>query len=512
MSKLGSYAGALLLFTLGTQDVLAANLPALNFRALGIDRIQQSHRPNLPVQVAQAENVIYVSPNASSGYSSITAALSSNPQAGTVIQLASGTYSTASGEVFPLKIPAGVILRGEPSSKGTSVVIQGGGRFVSPTFASQNIAIALGSNAQLDGVTVTNKNPRGYGVWIESSKNVTISNNTLLGNTHDGVFLTGSANAAIANNLFTRNTGSGISAVGTSTGQITNNVFDNTGFGLSIAQRSQVALFDNRIINNVDGVVITNDAQPTLRGNLIANNNRNGLVVLRGSFGQTGPDLGITSNPGKNVFRDNREKDINNASGIALIAAGNQINPSRVSGGLNLLASISPVIVPERVVTPPRIPPVRTTLNPPVRSQDPIFTQSPIVPVEPSTLPPKLPSTGKVIPPPTATTGSPVSILIERELPPVRSGGSTINPSVVPVAPRVALDPRTGKAFQFRVMVPATSTSVVQRVRAIVPDAFLNASRSQIQVGAYSDRKDADTQVQKLAQSGIKAIVEPFNR
>lgn len=521
MSKLGNATGALLLLALGTQqcifatDVFAASLFTASTTRLNLqgDNLQQ-------VQIAQA-NIIYVLPGGGSGdgsqsapFGSITSALQSNPTTGTVIQLANGTYSTNSGEVFPLKIPAGVILRGDPSNKGAGILIRGGGKFLSPTFASQNIAIAVGSNAQVDGITLTNSNPRGYGLWVESSKNVTISNNTFVGNTHDGVFLTGGANARISNNLFTRNTGSGISALGVSTGEIANNTFDNTGFGLSIGQRSQVALFDNSILNNVDGIVISNDAQPTLRGNLITNNNRNGLVVLRGSAGQTGPDLGITSNPGKNVFRDNREKDINNASGISLIAAGNQINLSRVSGGLNLAATTSPVILPERmpdrVITPPRIPP-RTTTVPsvnPVRSQDP-NTLSPIVPVEPGAIPSANPSTKT---PPGTNTIAPTTILIERELPPVRPGSTiaTANPVYTPTPPRVALDPRTGKAFQFRVVVPVTSTLMADRIRALVPDAFFNASRSQMQVGAYSDRQDADAQVQKLAKSGVRAAIEPF--
>ncbi|MEE3715255.1 DUF1565 domain-containing protein [Tumidithrix elongata RA019] len=536
MSKLRNCTGALLLLALGAQqsilatDVLAANTTGMN---PPVDRLRQQFQPpESTLQIAQANNAIYVSPNADSSgdgsqaapFRTITAALNSSLQPGTVIQLASGTYSVASGEVFPLKIPTGVILRGDPSNKGAGIVIRGGGRFVSPTFASQNVAIAVGSNAQVEGITVSNSNPRGYGLWVESSKNVTIANNTFTSNTHDGVFLTGSANAAIANNLFTRNTGSGISAVGVSTGEITGNTFDNTGFGLSIGQRSQVVLIDNRIINNVDGIVISNDAQPTLRGNLIANNNRNGLVVLRGSNGQTGPDLGITSNPGKNVFRDNREKDINNASDIALIAAGNQINSSRVNGALNLYASTSPVILPERIVEPPRVPsvPPRTPIAPLVaRSQDPVVipteppqtTQSPIVPVEPSTTPPTGNPVRSTTVPPVATSTAPTTILIERDLPPVRSTtGSTNVYTPTPVAPRVAMDPRTGKPIQFRVVVPLTSPLLAERVRAIVPDAFLNPSRSQIQVGAYSDRKDADAQVQKLSQSGVKAIVEPFNR
>ena len=71
------------------------------------------------LQVAQANVIIFVSPNgsdANSGFSadqplrSLTAALNKNLQSGAIIQLAAGTYSAETGEKFPLIIPAGVSL------------------------------------------------------------------------------------------------------------------------------------------------------------------------------------------------------------------------------------------------------------------------------------------------------------------------------------------------------------------------------------------------------------------
>ena len=163
-----------------------------------------------------------------------------------------------------------------------------------------------------------------------------ITNNNFTRNTHDGIFLTGKANANIVNNVFTGNTGSGISALGTSTGEIRDNRFENTGFGLSIGQQSRVALIDNQIKRNVDGIIISNEAQPILRGNAIADNQRNGLVVLGGTYASPRPDLGTTTSLGNNTFSNNREFDINNVTRIRLPAVGNQITRSRVKGLIDL--------------------------------------------------------------------------------------------------------------------------------------------------------------------------------
>lgn len=468
-------------------------------------------------QTAQ-QKIVYVSPQGADtvgagapdqAFRTLTAAIAANPEAGTIFQLNNGTYSAATGENFPIRLPQGAILRGNPSTNGNSVVISGGGRFVSPTFASQNIAIAAANNSRIEGITITNSNPRGYGLWLESSRNVIVANNSFVRSTHDGIFLTGRANAYIGNNLFTGNTGSGISALGTSTGDIRDNKFENTGFGLSIGQQSQVVLTNNNISRNVDGIIISNTAQPTLRGNAIADNQRNGLVVLSSANGSPRPDLGTTISLGNNTFRNNREFDINNATTIPLTAVGNQINQSRVRGLLDLRASRSPITNAIASISPAPLPSIpRSSTNTgtaiPIQSNPRPMPTTVFVPA-------KLPSPSQGLPNPVISTNSnnsPTTIIIERDYSsPVRY------PQVVAALPPAAtLDPITGKLFQYRVIVPTTSTIVTQRVKTIVPDAFrfLRSGRSMLQVGAYSDRPTANELVQKLSQSGVNAEIIPF--
>lgn len=197
-----------------------------------------------------------------------------------MIQLQEGIYSAETGESFPIKIPAGVTLRGAPTARGVNTVIRGGGKFVSTSFASQNITMLADNDVRIEGVTVINPNTRGTAVWVESGKRVAIANNTFINSDREGLFLTGTADAIVSDNVFKKNGANGLSAVGSSTGEIRNNIFESTGFGLAIGQKSRVNVSENNILNNNDGIVISNLSAPTLRNNLISDNQRDGIVIL----------------------------------------------------------------------------------------------------------------------------------------------------------------------------------------------------------------------------------------
>lgn len=355
MSFLNTSLGLTFLLTLGLTQIVTSLEPAIarNINSSG-SLINSS-------QLAQASTIIFVAPNGSDinlGLSadqplrSITAAIKKNPQNGAIIQLANGNYTAETGEQFPIKIPAGITLRGNPANQGAEVIISGGDRFISPTFANQNIAMLADSGSRIEGITLTNKNSRGYALWLESAQNVVITNNTFINSTHDGVFLTGATSANVISNIFTQNGANGISALGTSTGQIQSNTFDNTGFGLAIGQKSQVSVISNRIINNRGGIVISNLSTPSFRNNLIANNQENGLVILKDRNGQPTVDLGTTASPGQNIFQNNKQTDINNASGVKIVAIGNQADPKRIQGAIELVQSTSPLTPPSTPATP----------------------------------------------------------------------------------------------------------------------------------------------------------------
>ncbi|AUS99593.1 hypothetical protein CLI64_03860 [Nostoc sp. CENA543] len=248
--------------------------------------------------------------------------------ANTVIKLAPGTYTEATGEVFPLMLKAGVTIQGDPTNQGQGIIIQGGGQFLSRSFGGQNVAIVGANQAELTGVTVTNTNPRGYGLWIESS-NPVITANTFTGSTQDGVAVAGKGTPTITKNYFDRNGANGITISGTSQAQIRENIFVQTGFGINVTQNAAPILIGNRLQDNRAGIIVQGKARPILRQNVITNSKEDGLVAIA----QALPDLGNATEAGQNEFRNNQRYDINaSAAKQLVVAVGNTINTQRVAG------------------------------------------------------------------------------------------------------------------------------------------------------------------------------------
>jgi len=241
--------------------------------------------------IAQA-NTIYVNPQSGSdsgsgssegsAYRTISYA-AQQASSGTVIQLAPGQYKV---EDSPIQLKSGVILRGNENQQGQGVIISGGGKYISPTFAEQNVTIVAGQNSQISGVTVTNTNTRGTGIWVEST-NPIIRNNTFTNNNREGVFVTGSGNAKVENNQFVKNLGNGISVARQASGEIQGNTFQQTGDAIVIGGTSTTVVANNQIRENRDGVVITEQSRPTLQNNTIESNRDYGIVTI----GEAKPNL-----------------------------------------------------------------------------------------------------------------------------------------------------------------------------------------------------------------------------
>ena len=278
-------------------------------------------------------------------------------QPNNVIVLSSGTYSSASGETFPLILKPGISIQGDPYTKGRNIAIQGGGSFLSPTFARQDITILGANQSRLTGVTITNPHPRGYGLWLESSS-PTVVENTFTGNTHDGISMTGSSAPTIRNNYFYQNGANGITIYGSSQPQVQENVFEKTGYGINISQQASPLLIGNRLNQNRSGIVAQANSRPILRGNVIENNTEDGVVAIASSQ----PDLGTPTQPGGNVFSQNGRYDVNSrASNQTISAFGNQLTSTRTIGSVNLTGTLSPV-----ATTIPINPPLAQ--NPPSKS------------------------------------------------------------------------------------------------------------------------------------------------
>lgn len=316
-------AVALLVGSMGATTLPSlANSPSgtSQVRTVYVDPARGSDRANAGTPTAPFRTITYALEQSNSN---------------TLIQLASGNYSAQTGESFPLVIKPSVTLRGDEVNKGKSVKIIGGANFISPSFARQNVTIRAEDGSQISGVTVTNPNTRGTGLWVESGSPV-VMNSTFFNSKREGVFITGNSSPKISNNVFTQNDGNGISAVRTSQGEIRGNLFQNTGFGIAINDSASPLVADNQIIQNKDGIVISQSARPILRSNLIEKNVRDGVVAIS----KAQPDLGTARSFGQNIIRSNGRYDLYNATRTnTIFAIGNQLSKTRTVGPIDLTSS-----------------------------------------------------------------------------------------------------------------------------------------------------------------------------
>ncbi|MEO0769430.1 MAG: DUF1565 domain-containing protein [Cyanobacteria bacterium J06649_4] len=194
----------------------------------------------------------------------------------TVIVLAPGRYTQGTGEVFPLQLKPGVTIQGTPGSRDRSAIIEGGGRFTSPTRSQQNATILAADRAGLAQVAISN--PDGYGVWIESAS-PTILESAFVGNRQTGIYVAGGS-PRVQGSYFSGNQVAGLIVFGVSSANIQRNTFDGTGDAIRVIDGATPEIVGNRITNNDAGVVLIGDARPVLRDNQIVGNRRDDVVAV----------------------------------------------------------------------------------------------------------------------------------------------------------------------------------------------------------------------------------------
>ncbi len=477
---------------------LATILTPLNFVAQA-----QPVPNNTPTQLASEQSIIYVDPQTGndtkgdgsqqSPFKTITQALKI-AQFNTTIDLASGTYSEATGETFPLIIEKPVTIKGSAGGKGHNIVIRGNGYFISPTGAGQNVAIvATDSVAGIIGVTVTNPHSRGHGLWIESASPI-VASNTFSGNGNTGVSANGNSSPLIEDNLFYNNAGNGLLVYGTSTPQVNNNTFEKTGFGVSAVQNSAFILKNNNFTDNRIGIILEGDSQATLRNNQIENSLETGLVAIARSRA----DLGTVAEPGNNSFRNNK-LDIQNASSNWIVAVGTDTS-SNISGNIDFNGD--------------RVTPIDTANNLP--SSDRPIERLPAEPLptprvasttntqpEAVTNAERLPS-----PPPLAEVeteekeyvfNAPAAVSQPVPFPPQSSSNSQA----------IVINASSAASVIYKVLVEATNDSQQTTVRSLYPEAFatIYQGKSMLQVGAFNNKSKAETTSRSLQNLGLNTYI-----
>ncbi|MEB3217794.1 MAG: DUF1565 domain-containing protein [Nostocales cyanobacterium 94392] len=465
-------------------------------------------------------NVLFVNPsigNDTSTNGSESAPLKTITQAlqiaknNTIIRLAKGTYSAQEGETFPLIIKSGIVIEGDIRTQGKDIIIQGGGEYLSRFYGSKNVAIVATDNANITGVTVTNSNVRGYGIWIESNQPV-VEANTFTGSTQDGIAVTGTAIPQIKNNYFYSNGANGITISGTSQAQIEQNTFQDTGFGINIAQDASPQIIGNKISHNRTGVVIQASSSPVLRNNSIFNNKEDGLVVIA----KATPDLGHSSSPGGNQFNFNGRYDINAQAATQQVSAyGNNLASNRIAGKVDVTAAAAPIKAPlssTPTPTPRLLKPLLPRENTPTPSTDD-EQQFNHVQVQPDTIEftapqADTPSSLPLLEP--APRGESALLPVPPTRIPVNNNGNTTMP-----APRVPQNTRkiqattTQTALRYRVIVEAVTPRQQELVKFIVSDAFRTSrgGKQVMQAGIFSDRNKANNLVRQFKNNGLKAEI-----
>ena len=496
-------------------------------------------------QVQTIQNIIYVNPQTGSDrpdqgsnttpFKTITYAIS-RAQSGQIIQIADGTYSSATGEQFPMRLRSDLTLRGHEADKGKDIVILGGGNLRTGSGFPQNVAIAVSDRAELRGVTVTNPNPKGYGLWIENASPA-IANNTFLDNKQDGGLITGKSTAIISTNQFFRNGTSGLAIEGEASPDIRGNLFQQTTFGMSIRQNAAPQITENTFTQNQNGILIQANAKPVLRGNAIVNNRNYGLTILD----TANPDLGKPNDDGNNTFQGNGTFDLQNVSRNAVAASGNQLDSKRVKGNLQLSGVRSPSNLfannPSANASPINTPKSDRFANINQQLEQQIAISQPMNLAPNLDHPPALVSSTSLanqgnqannpfwyepvnsviirITPKGLSGSIPANAEISTSLSPVRShppSGEPVN-QPIQIAPLANINFKPQNPPRYRVVVPVSSENAVAQVRQIVPNSFASRLNGYlvVQIGAYSDRNIAEVQVSRLAQQGLSARIESIN-
>ncbi|MCS6959300.1 MAG: DUF1565 domain-containing protein [Pseudanabaenaceae cyanobacterium SKYGB_i_bin29] len=402
---------------------------------------------------------------------------------GTTIVLQPGIYNTASGERFPWVVRPGIILRGNEAQQGQGVVVIGGGTFRSVFLPQPNATIIIQDRTELRGLTISNPQLRGYGIWQEEGNSI-IANNTIINSRQDGILLTGNTTSTVSNNRLSGNNASNITIEGAAQPLVQQNSLERSRFGISIRQQAVPQLVANTIAENDTGIIIQGSARPLLRQNNIYNNRQAGIITLNDSS----PDLGNRQNPGQNIFRSNG-RAIHNNSSHTVIAWGNQFDRAAFFGAVSWDNS-------------DRLPSLTSPLSPPAPFGE---NREPPTKFEP------IPNSVVV-----RIAGSPtrpvaVNSAIDPNLPPVTAlppADGRIVADLTPVVPKSPTVP-----LRFRVVVPVNSEAEKIAVRQMLPGAFpLNRSgQLVVQVGAFNRLELAQEQVRQLANQGITAILEPIS-
>lgn len=437
--------------------------------------LQPRTAPSTP---SNAYPLVHVNPSAGSDtsgdgsqlrpYQTITHALRLAP-VNSIVLLAPGHYSEASGERFPIQLRPGVTVQGSPNGALGQTVIRGSGIFVSTTAGLVQTTLVGADGAGLGHVMVTNTSTAGYGLVIEAGR-PTIRQNQFVGSGYGGVYVSGDSAPVLEGNQFSRNGVVGLVLSGRSAAEVRGNRFEQTGIGIRVAPGAQPQIINNTIVQNQEGLLLDGSASPVLQDNVIAQNRRNGVVEFQTALKveASAPEAILPTASAMPPALLNRAD--------SAVPFNSQIVTEPPPPGLPQVTAASPW---------PQVPPgVRAT---PEDVVSPVVSEAPRAAVpDPESLPPAAIPQAPVPQAPVATTSQPLP-----EALPLRSSSpaselpssappatSTATPAAIPPVPA---EPPATETIAIAIPVPAAAaipdSSALARAAADLPSIPVSASQ-----------------------------------
>ncbi|NER80891.1 MAG: DUF1565 domain-containing protein, partial [Leptolyngbya sp. SIO1D8] len=293
-----------------------------------------------------AQHVFYVDPSqgqdsregvsATQPLKTLTEALRRS-QTDTVIHLKAGLYIPGNGEQFPLTIPPGCQVIGEPGRSRPATILQGSGTLQNLNLGNQAVTCVLLSGATLQSVTLVNTQTQGIGVWMAEGRADLRDVAVLKCGQYGGVVL-GNALPTIQTSVFEDCGTAGITFFNQGKGQLKQVICRSNETGVLVQNSASPLIQTCQLEQNKTGIRIADTAHPVLRGNRVVQNQTYGLSLTDRAI----VDLGQAQEHGNNIFRNNSQADINNRSRRSLVSCGNDVLPQRVTGRIELIASELP--------------------------------------------------------------------------------------------------------------------------------------------------------------------------
>jgi parallel beta-helix repeat protein len=155
-----------------------------------------------------------------------------------------------------------------------NIVLDGAGYTVQGPWVSFSVGIDLTgrSNVTVNNITVRNFS---YGIWLDSSSNITLSGNNVTRNSDSGIQLDSSSDNVLSGNNVTANYWEGITLYRSSDNILSgNNITTNKAYGIWLKYSSNITLSGNNVTGiNGYGILLESSSNSTLSGNNVTGNN-----------------------------------------------------------------------------------------------------------------------------------------------------------------------------------------------------------------------------------------------